>query len=142
MPNISFDTGVVSFVINDSVEVKFNPTDATFVSRLYEVFDRLEEKQEAYKDRIEQHANNKEIFQIAREMDREMRAEIDELFAADVCEPVFGSVNVYALADGLPLWANLFMAVMDMVDTAFAREQKATNPRVAKYTAKWNKKKK
>lgn len=140
MPNISFDTGIVTYNINDAAEVRFNPTDTYFVSKLYEVFDKLDSKQEAYKNRIEQCADNKKIFEVAREMDTEMRVEIDNLFGAPVSEAVFGYTNVYALADGLPLWANLFLAVMDVVDTSFAREQKAANPRIAKYTAKWNKK--
>ena len=31
------------------------------------------------------------------------------------------------------------LAVMDQIDTTFAREQKLTNPRIAKYTAKYKK---
>ena len=31
------------------------------------------------------------------------------------------------------------LAVMEEIDTTFAREQKATNPRIAKYTAKYHK---
>lgn len=48
-------------------------------------------------------------------------------------------MNVYALANGLAVWCNLMLAVMDEVDSTYAREQKATNPRIAKYTAKYQK---
>ena len=34
---------------------------------------------------------------------------------------------------------NLMLAIMDEVDTTFAREQKATNPRIQKYTKKYHK---
>ena len=47
-------------------------------------------------------------------------------------------MNVYAMADGLPVWCNLMLAVMDEIDTSFAREQKRMNPRIAKYTAKYH----
>ena len=51
----------------------------------------------------------------------------------------FNTPNVYAMADGLPVWCNLLFAIMDEIDTSFAREQKATNPRIQKYTAKYHK---
>ena len=70
-----------------------------------------------------------------------MRELIDSVFdGTPVCTLLFGSMNVYAMASGLPVWANLMLAIMDEVDTAFAREQKATNPRVQKYMAKYRKK--
>ena len=81
-------------------------------------------------------ADKKEIFAVAKEMDSEMREIIDSVFGP-VSESLFGSMSTYALAGGLPVWANFFLAVMDEVDTTFAREQKATNPRVQKYTAKY-----
>ena len=34
--------------------------------------------------------------------------------------------------------AQTLRAVMDEIDTTFAREQKATNPRIAKYTKKYH----
>ena len=84
-------------------------------------------------------ADKKEIFEFARERDTEMREIIDGLFGVPVSEALFGGMNVYALANGLPVWCNLMLAVMDEVDSTYAREQKATNPRIAKYTAKYQK---
>ena len=62
----------------------------------------------------------------------------EEVFGFDVCGAVFGDMNVYALADGLPVWCNLMLSVMDEIDTTFAREQKAQNPRISKYTKKYH----
>lgn len=139
MTELSFNTGRRNFNINGVVEVSFNDTDADFVERLYSVFHKLDEQQEKYKDRIARTADNREVFDFMREMDAGMRSDINELFEQDVCTPLFGRMNVFALADGLPLWANLMLAIMDQLDAAFSREQKATNPRVQKYTAKWQK---
>ena len=68
-----------------------------------------------------------------------MLAIIEVVVSARVSDAVFEGMNVYAVAGGLPVWCNLMLAVMDEIDTAFAREQKATNPRIAKYTAKYQK---
>ncbi len=139
MKELVFDTGLVSFSINGVCEVSFNPTDSGFVKKLFDAFDTLDKKQDAYKAEIERIADKKQIFEIARQRDEEMREIIDGVFEAPVCDAVFGRMNVYALADGLPVWCNLMLAIMDEIDTTFAREQKITNARVKKYTDKYHK---
>lgn len=135
---ISFDTGLKTFDINGKCEVVFNPTDPAFVERIYNTFDALDKKQEAYKSEIEK-AEERETFGIAQKRDKEMREMIDSAFGAPVCEAVFGSTNVYALADGLPVWVNLILAIMEKTGTSFAAEKSRTNPRLEKYTRKYHK---
>ena len=139
MKELNFDSGLVAYSLNGKCEVSFNPTDSNFVERMYSAFEDLDKKQESYKAQIEKMADKKEIFEFARERDAEMRGIIDGVFDAPVSEAVFGGMNVYAIANGLPVWCNLMMAVMDEIDTTFTREQKLTNPRISKYTAKYQK---
>lgn len=137
MKQLNIATGAETYRLNDCCEVVFNPTDSAFVESLFRTFETLDRKQEAYRGEIERLADKREIFRIARERDKEIRDMIDGLFNAPVCESVFGSMNVYAMADGLPAWCNLMLALMDEIDTSFAREQKAMNPRIKKYTDKY-----
>ena len=140
MKELNFETGLVTYSLNGGkCQLSFNPTDSNFVEKLFNAFDTLDKKQEAYKAEAEKNANKREIFETARKMDEEMRDIIREVFGFDVCGAVFGDMNVYALADGLPVWCNLMLSVMDEIDTTFAREQKAQNPRIAKYTKKYHK---
>lgn len=140
MKELVFDTGRVTFIVNGACEVSFNPTDSEFVKRLFDAFDTLDKKQDAYKAEIEKMADKKLVFEIARQRDEEMREIIDGVFGIPVCDALFGSMNVYALANGLPVWCNLMLAVMDEVDTTFSREQKATDSRIKKYTEKYHRK--
>ncbi len=140
MKELNFESGLVTYSLNGKCEVSFNPTDSNFVERLYATFEELDRKQEQYKNDIEKMADKRKVFDYARERDTEMRGMIDEVFGAPVSDALFGGMNVYAMAGGLPVWCNLMLAVMDEIDTTFAREQKATNPRIAKYTAKYRKK--
>ncbi len=139
MKELIFDSGLVTYTINGKCEVSFNPTDSAFIERLYSAFEELDKRQDSYKERVEKTANKREIFDLARECDAEMRKTIDGVFGEPVSDAVFAEMNVYAVANGLPVWCNLLLAVMDEIDTSFAREQKATNPRIAKYTAKYKK---
>lgn len=140
MKELNFATGNVEYRINGGVAVTFNPTDSNFVKRLFDAYETLDKKQDYYKTRVETMADKREVFTFAKEQDEEMRGIIDELFQAPVSDAVFGGMNVYAMADGLPVWCNLMFAVMDEIDTGFAREQKAMNPRLEAYRKKWDKK--
>ena len=135
---LNFESGLVTYNINGRCQVSFNPTDSNFVERLYLAFEDLDKKQESYKTQVEKLADKREIFDFARERDAEMRKIIDGLFDAPVSDSLFGGMSVYAVASGLPVWCNLLLAVMDEIDTTFSREQKATNPRIAKYTEKYH----
>lgn len=139
MAELNFETGIVTHTINGKCDVSFNPTDSNFVERLYSAFEDLDRKQEGYKAQIERMADKKEIFGFARERDKEMRDIIDGVFEAPVSDAIFGGLNVYALADGVPVWCGLILSVMDTIDSAFSREQKAVNPRIRKYIDKYQK---
>ena len=137
MKELSIGTGVVTYSLNGACEVSFNPTDSVFIEKLFNAFDTLDKRQESYKDEVSKNADKRELFVIARKMDGGMREIINDVFDVDVCSALFGDMNVYALSDGLPVWANLMLTIMDEIDTTFAREQKATNPRISKYTKKY-----
>lgn len=139
MAELNFATGIEVFSVNNGAEVSFNPTDPNFVERLFNAFDDLDKKQETRRVEVEKAANSRAIFDMSHKMDAEMREIIDGVFGAPVSDPIFGTMGLYAMADGFPVWCNFLLSVMDKVDTTFAREQKATNPRIQKYTAKYHK---
>lgn len=143
MTNLTIATGVVEYSLNDTCHVAFNPTDATFVERVYQVFDKLDKQQDARTARIkeiEAQNDSAALFSYSREVDEEMRADINDLFGTDVCAPLFGAMNVYAFADGLPLWANLLFAIMDVINSANDEQREKMSPRLNAYIAKYKRK--
>jgi len=137
MKELTFDTGVVTYNINGKCEFSFNPTDSVFAEKLFNAFDALDKKQEAYKKEVESVADKREVFDIIRKMDEEMRDIVNDVFGFDICAVLFGGMNVYAMADGFPVWANFLLAVMDELDSSFAMEQKKTNAKIKRYTDKY-----
>ena len=136
---IRFDNGLKEYSLNDAVTVRFNPTDMNFIQRVYDAFERMDKRQEAYRAEVDK-VDNRKVFDLANRYDAEIRDEINGIFDFDVCTPLFGTMSVNTLADGLPIWANLFFAIIDTFEGAFAEEKKKTNPRIKKYTAKYAKK--
>ena len=139
MADIRFDTGVQEFNINGAVTVRFCPTDMNFIEKVYNVLEHIDKRQESYRAEISS-MKDEEVFDFSRRLDAEAREEINSVFGSDICTPVFGDLSLYAVADGLPIWANLILAIIDQFDGAYAEEKAKTNPRIEKYTAKYARK--
>lgn len=138
MQELNISTGLVTYKVNGKLEVTLNPTDIAFVEKLYSVFEELDKKQEAYRAEINA-ADKREVFHVADRMNTELREMINGAFSMDICSAVFGNMSVCAMADGLPLWANLLLGFMDVVDDTFISEQQKTNARITKYSSKYHK---
>lgn len=138
MQQLNISTGLVTYKLNDACEITINPTDFAFVEKLYAVFEELDKKQEDYKAEINA-AEKREVFAVANRMDKELREMVNGIFGEDVCTALFGNMSVCAMADGLPLWANLLLGIMDVVDDSFVSEQQKTSARITKYSSKYHK---
>ena len=135
---ITLDDGLVCLSINGKSETVFNPTDLGFIEKLFLAFDSLEAKQKALEEKIGS-AEPREVFRIARDADADMRELVDGVMGAGTCAAQFGDMNVYARAGGLPVWANLLFAVMDLCETESVSQQKQMRPALEKYAAKYAK---
>lgn len=136
---LRFDTGVVTYRINGKFELTINPTDVVFIERLYDTFYVLDEKQEAYKAEVAA-AQKREVFDIARKRDAEMREMIDGVLGDGASKEIFQNMNVYAMADGLPVWANLLLTILDETDGAMSSSENRGNERLRKYQEKYKRK--
>lgn len=138
MSELNFDTGLVTYTVNNRCEVTFNPADVSFVKRLFDTFDGLSKRQDDIENGNKE-TSGAELFDLVEQQEKKMREDIDGIFQQPVSDKIFGNLSVYALASGLPLWCNFLMAVIDKVDEALEAEQKLASPRVSKYMAKYAK---
>ena len=136
MKNLSFSDGLEEYTLNDRVTVRFNPTDASFLERLSELFSRLDALQEEVST-LQDSTPEEEVFPLAKSLDARMRDLLDGFFGTPVCEALFGSMNLFASAGGLPVWANLLLALTEEVESAMQGELSAREARIAKYTEKY-----
>lgn len=139
MLNLTIEDGVQEINLNGKVTVLLNLTDTNFIERFYLAFEDIDKMQEEYRNRVDK-AENKEIFAISQELNASVRGKIDAAFGQPVCEPLFGSVSIFAIAGGLPIWCNLMLAIVDEIDAAMGEQKKLTNPKIQKYIAKYQKK--
>ena len=139
MRELKFSDGLEEYRLNDRVTVRFNPTDVGFLEKLSHTFEQLDSLQDEVRKSRDSITDDREVFPIVRELDAKMRDVINELFGDDVCTPLFGSVNLFASSGGLPLWANLMLAITDEVQSALRGELAAREKRIAKYVEKYQK---
>ena len=147
MENIIFDTGLKEFTINNAVKVVFNPADLAFVDQVFAALEDIDKIYRKYQNDVEllDDKDDKEagiaVFELSRDADREIREKIDALFGVDICNPTIGSMNIMTPANGLPIWANIIFALIDLFDEKLVEEKKKTNPRIQKYTEKYKRRK-
>ena len=137
MKELLFDTGLVTYKVNGSCEITFNPGDIGFVNKLFDLFDRLSGRQETAEKKSNEEISAQDLFELTGQWDAEMRADIDGLFGEGVSKALFPEVSVFALAGGFPLWANFCMAVIDEIDGNLAQEEQKARARVDKYMKKY-----
>lgn len=166
MKELKFDTGLVTYKVNGGAEIRFNPTDTEFTKKVLGIFRDLTDKQEKYREMLGADAETPNvdtaledpeaakklneqadvILTAITQMDQDMREAIDSAFGTKgTADAVFGSASLYAYADGLPLWANFLLAVIDEMPASVEKQASLTDPRlrahVGKYSAKYGKRK-
>ena len=145
---IQIESGIKEYPITlydgqEPVVVRFNPTNMIFIEKVFNTFDEMDEIGESINAKIREVGDDwKRLFELTREAEQKMRGKLNEAFGKDICTPLFGEYeSVYAAGDGLPIWANILLAIIDEMDSAFVEEKKKQNPRIQKYTEKYRKRK-
>ena len=136
MRELNFDLGLNEYDLGGKVTVQFNPTDVSFLEKLSESFATLDRIQEEVKR--EEISDEKDVYNLAKNLDTKMREIINSLFGQDVCTPLFGEMNLFASAGGLPVWANLMLAIADEVQASMQGELEKRNDKIRKYTEKYH----
>ena len=137
MKQINLDLGVNEYDLGGKVTVKFNPTDVSFLEKLSDSFQYLDLIQEEIRLSKEEVTDEKDVYNLAKNLDAKMREIINALFGQDVCTPLFGEMNLFSSAGGLPVWANLMLAIADEVQASMDSELKQREERIAKYVTKY-----
>lgn len=140
MRELNFNSGIESFSVN-GVEnaLRLNPTDIELLRKIYVSMKDLEAKQ---KERNSAQSDSDDIIDTlnkAKQLDTEMRGIIDGVFGDGLCGKIFGETSLYASADGLPVWQNFILAVIELFDESTKREAALSNEKIQKYVKRYHK---
>ena len=135
---LQFDTGVRTLELTDgthSVDVTFNPYDVIFLNRVIVAAEQLDKEQEKLSKLPTD--DWKKVYEESVKADTAMKAIIDDLFGAPVCDALFAAQTVFALGNGFPAWSNLLYAVIEKMDTGLSAEKDTAQKRIRKYSEKY-----
>ena len=137
---LNFANGVQSYTVNGVEDaLRLNPTDAEMLQKIYLAMKDLEGKQKE-RAKVEKRSEDiEETFFRLHALDQEMRGVLDILFGIGVCEKIFGEMSLYASADGLPVWENFILAVIDLFDDSVKREAALSDKRIQRHVQKYHK---
>ena len=117
---LNFANGVQSYTVNGVKDaLRLNPADAEMLRKVYLALKEREGKQ---KERAKAGAESEDI-----------EAVFDRLH-----EKRFGKMSMYASADGLPVWENFILAVIDLFDDSVKREAALSDKRIQKHVQKYH----
>ena len=137
---LNFANGVQSYTVNGVEDaLRLNPTDAEMLQKIYLAMKDLEGKQKERAKVGKRSEDIEETFSRLHALDQEMRGVLDILFGIGVCEKIFGEMSLYASADGLPVWENFILAVIDLFDDSVKREAALSDKRIQKHVQKYHK---
>ena len=139
MNTLSIDLGVKEYTLNEACTVRFNPTDAGFLSKVYDAFETLAKAQAEYEKTLPELEDAKAVLALMRSKDQAMREILDNVFDVPVCDALFDDMNVFALSSvGLPVWSNLLLAVIDECESDARAKRGKTSATVEKYMKKYH----
>ena len=133
--DIKINTGAKEFNFDGKVSIWINPTDPVFIGKMRETFQDLQKKQDEVKEKLD---NAEDIFEVCVQIDAEMREALLKLFGKDIVTPLVGDMNVYALADGMPIWAQILISLMDGIESYVAEENEKASEKIKAYTEKYD----
>lgn len=139
MKNINTGAKVEEYNIDGKIVLRFNPADATFVKNFNAAFKALAEAQSELAEAAK-NADDEAFFDASAATNTKLRGVLNDLFGEDICTPIWGTMDLTAISDGLPLWFNFMMALIDEIDVDMKNIKAVRSARLDKYTAKYVKK--
>ena len=132
-------TGVQNYDLGGKVTVSFNPTDLHFAGKVKDGIDACIAREEAFQNFVAKTEDVGKMFLEAENADKDIEGIVNGVFGVDVVAPLCEGISVRAWADGMPIWANILLAIMDVLEAGQSEAMKASKARIAKYTKKYGK---
>ena len=139
---LNIDDGLVAYSVNGGkATITFNPTDASFFKRLYDTFSKLSAMQDSANKNVEDAPEK--VYEALNEISAQMKAQLDETLAPfcnvpSICEAVYGGMNLWAYSNGVPVWCNLVLSLIDTAEGAAAEQKTLSKTAMEKYTKKYH----
>lgn len=133
MSNISFETGVKEYTINNDPDrvLRINMADENILPNLKASFDRCKEQ---IKKMGKENPTPEETLAEISEIDNYIRSEFDRVLYPGASETVFGNMNLMTLTDsGTTVYENFMRVFIDLISSDMKKKYEKSMKNVEKY---------
>lgn len=136
MGALNYTAGKREYTLPSGATIHFDPCDSEFANRVVIAFRNSNKIQSSFPkepmDDLDQQLS------VIQKMNADIREEIDKAFGETVCDKACCGSSPVSLSDGLPVWMNFLMAVIDEIDANMPEGEKRSRARVQQYMDKYN----
>lgn len=128
MNNIVFEEGIKEFAINndESRILRFNPSDIGLVDRIKNELEKID----VYaKDNL----GDKENFDLAIELDKQLREHVDQMFYEGASQVIFADQNVMTTVNGMTIFERFFRSLLNTMEPYVKKEGRKSKEKIEKY---------
>lgn len=136
MGALSYTAGKQEYTLPGGSVIYFDPCDSEFANKVVVAFRNCHKIQKSFPEKPFEDLDEQLAF--IQKMNADIREEIDKAFDAEVCTKACCGSSPISISDGLPVWMNFLMAVIDEIDANMPEGEKRSRARVQQYMDKYN----
>lgn len=136
MGALNYTAGKRQYTLPSGAVIHFDPCDSEFANKIIVAVRNCNKIQNSFPK--EPFTDLDEQLNFIQKMNGDIREEIDKAFGEPVCEKACCGSSPISLSDGLPVWMNFLMAVIDEIDANMPEGEKRSRARVQQYMDKYN----
>lgn len=135
MGALSYTAGKREYTLPGGAVIYFDPCDSEFANKVVVAFRNCNKVQNSFPEKLFTDLDEQLAF--IQKMNADIREEIDRAFGEPVCDKACCGSSPISIADGLPVWMNFLMAVIDEIDANMPEGEKRSRARVQQYMNKY-----
>lgn len=136
MGTLNYTAGKREYTLPNDTVIHFDPCDSEFANKVIVAFRNCNKVQNSFPEKTFMDLDEQLAF--IQKMNEDIREEIDRAFGEGVCEKACCGSGPISISDGLPVWMNFLMAVIDEIDANMPEGEKRSRARVQQYMDKYN----
>lgn len=136
MGALNYTAGKREYTLPSGAIIHFDPCDSEFANKIIVAVRNCNNIQNSFPK--EPFTDLDAQLSFIQKMNGDIREEIDKAFGEPVCEKACCGSSPISLSDGLPVWMNFLMAVIDEIDANMPEGEKRSRARVQQYMEKYN----
>ena len=136
MGALNYTAGKREYTLPGGGVIYFDPCDSEFANKIILAIRNCQEIHKRFPDHVMTDLDAQLLC--IQQINNDIRKEIDNVFGDQIADKACCGSSPISISDGLPVWLNFLMAVIDEIDANMPEGEKRSRARVQQYVDKYN----